>query len=329
MIRDAGHREPQVDACIFCGPDPATKLLIRENGFDGHQCGACGLIFISPRPRLDEIIDLYGHDEAHVPASSHLAAGFSKRLYARHTLDILQRHLDSGDMLEIGAGGGFFLDEARRRGFNPHAIEFNRTQLQHIRDTLHIPCVAEPLSANPFAGRSFDVIYHCDVISHFHDPIAEFKGFHDALKDNGLVVFETGNLGDIDHRYLSLFERFQYPDHLYFFSSGNISRLLEQTGFELVKIHRYSIRADLWTSRIRTRVRKLARKLTSGNHRIPHAPPVSTGTTQVPTGTRRGLIGRIKSADQYLNYLIRYRIGRLLPKGRRPQTMIVIARKSL
>jgi 2-polyprenyl-3-methyl-5-hydroxy-6-metoxy-1,4-benzoquinol methylase len=327
-ISDTRHSEPYFEACIFCGPDAASELLIRENGFDGRQCRACGLIFVSPRPRMDDVIDLYGHDGAHVSARSHLAAGFSKRLYARHTLDLLKDYATSGDLLDVGAGGGFFLDEARRRGFHPYAIEFNRAQIQYIRDALNIPCAAAALSADPFGGRSFDVIYHCDVISHFHDPISEFRTFHQVLKENGLLVFETGNLGDIDHRFLPLFERFQYPDHLYFFSSANIVKILELTGFELVALHRYSVLADLWTSRIRRRARRIARKLISGGREEPRQSNDQTKLTQAPPSVRRSIFDLTKSADQYLNFLIRYRLGRVLPKGRRPQTMIVIARKS-
>ncbi|MCA9130254.1 MAG: class I SAM-dependent methyltransferase, partial [Planctomycetales bacterium] len=220
------------------------------------------------------------------------------------------------------------LDEARRRGFNPHAIEFNHTQIRHIRDVLRIPCVAKPLSDDPFSGKSFDVIYHCDVVSHFYDPFAEFRAFHHALKDEGLLVFETGNLGDTDHRYLRLFDRFQYPDHLFFFSSDNIAQLLSSTGFELVRIYRYSLVTDLWVGRLRTRARKFFRRLGSGDHNANQSAHVSFDGPQTQTAAGRGVLHTIKRVDQYIAYLLRYRFGRLLPKGTRPQTMIVVARKS-
>lgn len=324
---DAGSQ--QAGACIFCGPDAARDLLIRENGFDGHKCRVCGLIFVSPRPSLSEIADLYGHDEAHVSASSHLAAGFTKRIHARHTLNILKHYRASGDMLDIGAGAGFFLDEARRHGFNPHAIEFNQTQIRHIRDVLRIPCVAKPLSDDPFLGKSFDVIYHCDVVSHFYDPFAEFRAFHHALKDEGLLVFETGNLGETDHRYLRLFDRFQYPDHLFFFSSDNIVTLLSRTGFELVHIHRYSILADLWIGRLRTQARRLARRLLATTRKANPTDHASSNAGPWQEADSQGFLHVAKRVDQYINHLVRYRLGRMLPKGSRPQTMIVIARKAI
>lgn len=316
--------------CIFCGHGAASDVVIRENGYDGRQCRACGLVYVSPRPRLEAIIDLYGHNEAHVSASSHLAAGYSKRLYARNALGIIRRHAREGDLLEIGAGAGHFLDEARRLGFRPRAIEFNGIQANYIRNTLGLECASQPLSSTPFPGVAFDVIYHCDVISHLYDPIGEFRDMHRALRPGGLLVFETGNIGDIAPRHYALFRKFQYPDHLFFFGRENLARLLEMTGFELVEIHGYAIQLDLLLERSRHRLRRLARRLLRGSSG--HEP---TGVAQAPGGEssqpppapQNRLVAALKRADQYLNFVIRYRVGRWLPKGKRPQTMIIVARR--
>ena len=42
------------------------------------------------------------------------------------------------------------------------------------------------------------------------------------LKPGGLHIFETGNLADVDHRYLKLFKAFQYPDHLFFYGDRSL-----------------------------------------------------------------------------------------------------------
>ena len=39
-----------------------------------------------------------------------------------------------------------------------------------------------------FNNEKFDVIYHCDVISHFYDPIAEFKKMKEKLNENYTIV---------------------------------------------------------------------------------------------------------------------------------------------
>lgn len=320
--------------CIFCGEGSTSTIVIRENGFNGRQCGTCGLIFISPRPSLEAIVDLYGHGESHVPVESHLRSGFSKRLYARNSLRILRRYKQRGDILDVGAGAGFFLDEARKQGFNPFAIEFNPNQAMHISGTLGIPCRSMPLEQAPFPGQLFDVVYHCDVMSHFYDPIAEFRAFHRALRDGGVLIFETGNFGDIDHRSLASIKSFQFPDHLFFFSSRNIQSILDATGFELLAFHRYSIRLDLWATRARSTIRRAARKLQSTANptevglRATQTPVAgSPGSGSAGNGIKRRPMEWAKSLDQYLSYFARYRLGRFIPGNNRPQSLIVVARK--
>ena len=123
----------------------------------------------------------------------------------------IKKYINKGKILEIGAGGGYFLNEARKEGFGVYGLEFNKTQAKFIKDELNIPCERVALNNKTFNNEKFDVIYHCDVISHFYDPIAEFKKMKEKLNENGFVIFETGNLGDVSIPYFRYITKFQYP----------------------------------------------------------------------------------------------------------------------
>jgi SAM-dependent methyltransferase len=289
--------------CIFCGVDDSFPM-IEENGFTGRKCRRCGLIYISPRPSRDEVANLYGHDHAHISAGAHLAAERYKRLHARHSLRILRRYATQGQLLEIGPGAGFFLEEAYAAGFAPHGIELNPAQVEFIRGH-GIPCVAETV-AEAFPGLSFDVIYHCDVISHLHDPIVEFRAMHHRLRERGLLLFETGNFGDVPVDRLADVPRFQYPDHLFFFSAGNIVRLLALSGFELLRVYRYSLGADL----LRWKLASLVRRGEDGR-----------------AGGALEAVARESALKARIAFFARYRVGALFPRRERHQTVIVVARK--
>src|SRR3990170_4015788 len=101
-------------------------------------------------------------------------------------------------MLEIGAGSGYFLYEARKKGFDVYANEYNPVLASFIQTKLGIPCASEVLHDGHFKGKKFDIIYHRDVLSHCFDPISDFRKLHGMLNPGGFMVFETGNGGDID-----------------------------------------------------------------------------------------------------------------------------------
>jgi 2-polyprenyl-3-methyl-5-hydroxy-6-metoxy-1,4-benzoquinol methylase len=318
--------------CIFCGI-PSDEIVIRENGYVGRRCPRCLLIYVSPRPSMESIANLYGHDEAHVPAAAHIAAAGSKRKQARHHLQLIRRWVRKGTLLEIGAGAGYFLDEARQRGFIPYAIEFNGEQASFIESNLGIPCATSSLSDGAFGDQRFDAIYHCDVLSHFYDPFEELRTAHSRLSEGGHLVFETGDLGDI--RHCSKFERFQYPDHLFFFTRDNLRALLALSGFELVAEFRWSIVPQLALTRTVRRAKRFAAKLRNGRRR---AKPSSTARTITHIANRKGATaqrsGAAKAAGDfaraaYMSFSqhVRYGLGAVWPHGDGPCTVLIVAKK--
>ena len=316
--------------CIFCKTE-SNHVVIEENGYKGKKCSQCGLIYISPRPSFDEIVDLYGHDNADISAESHISADFSKKLYARHNLRIIRSVIKSGALLEIGAGAGYFLDEARKIGFNPHGLEFNPIQANHIRNKLNIPCEESPLNTSVFKGKQFDVVYHCDVISHFFDPISDFRKINEIMKDDSFLIFETGNGGEVDQMYFKYFQRFQYPDHLFFFSTENLIDMLEKTGFEFIKIYRYSILPQLAAIKALSWVRNsIKRYVLKSNEKEEYlsgsSVSIQPATDSQSLDSKSFIKKSVRNVFQYFNYVLRYKVGRIAPKAHRPQTVIVVAK---
>ncbi len=312
--------------CIFCETE-SDHVFIEENGYKGKKCSECGLIYISPRPSFDEIVNLYGHDEAHIPAESHISNDFPKRLYARHHLRILRSVVKSGAILEIGAGAGYFLDEARKLGFTPHGLELNAIQASFMRNELNIPCEESPLSTSTFEGRKFDVVYHCDVMSHFFDPISDFRRINELMKDDSFLIFETGNFGEVDHIYFKYLQSFQYPDHLFFFSTDNLMSLLDRTGFKVLQMHRYSIVPQLMLLKVFIGMKNILFKIDGQTRDSNKAARETVEDIQPPSfrGSKGEMI--IRRIWNYFNYFLRYKIGAIAPKKCRPQTVIVIAQK--
>jgi len=229
--------------CIFCNVDDSFPV-IHENGYTGRKCRRCGLIYISPRPSREEIRNLYADDGAVTSSQCQFADESYKRLHARLTVKILHRYASGGKLLEIGPGSGLFMDQARADGFTPCGVEPNLIQAKYIRNRLELPCESRQLS-DAYPSELFDVIYHCDVISHMYDPCTEFRTMRERLKPDGVLIFETGNMGDVRPDRLALVPQFQYPDHLFFFSTRNLESLLLLSGFYTVRQFRFSTVPDL------------------------------------------------------------------------------------
>ena len=182
--------------CPFCSTS-ASEPVIHENGFTGRQCASCGLIFISPRPSREEMAQLYVCGKAYMSPELFLSTSrsLSERIVASDSIRRLRRNVSSGSLLEIGPGNGTFLSRAQRAGFDVYGVELNPSQAEFIRKR-NIPCVTSLDAATTIGPDLFDVVYHCDVLSHFHYPITEFEQINALLKPGAYHVFQTGNFGE-------------------------------------------------------------------------------------------------------------------------------------
>lgn len=303
--------------CIFCGKG-SEGVAWEENGFTGRRC-ECGLLYVSPRPSLQEMIDWYNSREANISASARIQSEFFNRLNSRHRLKLLLKYRTKGRLLEIGPGGGYFLDESRTKGFEPYGVELNIPQAKHIQERFGVPVETAPFSEHSFNRIPFDIICHFDVVSHFYEPISEFRTFNNRLKDGGLLFFETGNGGDLSQRWLKFIGRLQYPQHLFLFSEKNIEQLCIRTGFQIIRMYQYSIYPQLLMVKGFQWVRSGVKRFMFGKS----SQALSGDLQEVPKlPTHR----RLLKGGVFLNFFLRYRIGGFLPRFG-PQTIIWIAKK--
>src|SRR4051794_640908 len=198
--------------CPFC--DVPGGFRFSQEGWNTLTCPSCRLMFISPRPTAKAVAELYEQDSAHGSSMVHLRHfGTSVgKLSANRALRLIKKDGPAvGRILEIGPGAGSFLIAARDAGYEVAGVELNPVEAEHIR-SLGIPCWS---SLDDVEG-TFDVVYHCDVLSHLYDPVATFRQIRSMLNPSGFHMFETGE-GDINPKYWRLIGNWQLPDHLFTF----------------------------------------------------------------------------------------------------------------
>jgi SAM-dependent methyltransferase len=306
--------------CIFCGIS-SDNIVAEENGFKGKRCPECGLVYVSPRPSQNDILNIYSNNITY--ARSHVSNSHAGRLTARNNLAIIKKYKKTGSLLELGSGSGYFLDEAKKAGFDVCGIEVNKYESELINKTLGILCENSPLSESSFGDKKFDIIYHRDVFSHLYDPISVFATINQKLNDDGLLVFETGNLGDADLKYFKYIDQFEYPGHLFTLSRKSLDMLLQRTGFELQDLFSYSLIPKMIFRKLTNGfVKKAKSRVLTSNGQIEL--PDSNTTIQESGST---IFNRLKETYLYMDYFICYKVGSIAPKKGRPQTQVIVVRK--
>jgi 2-polyprenyl-3-methyl-5-hydroxy-6-metoxy-1,4-benzoquinol methylase len=206
------------------------------------QCRHCRLIYVNPRPVakdtdyeevffLQEYKDVYGVDYIEDRANI-------TRL-ARARLDVIERHQQGGNLLDVGCAAGFLLDEARRRGWEPSGVEISHFASQYARQELNLDVFTGTLEEAKFPQAEFDVVVLYFVLEHLRDPLALLREISRILKPGGLLSLAVPNIAGLYFRFKRedwIAERIRHQSHFYEFSPSTLRRMLARAGLRTVAL---------------------------------------------------------------------------------------------
>jgi SAM-dependent methyltransferase len=209
-------------------------------------CEPCGFTHITPIPtafELEEVYrtELYGTEKPDY-LERHRADLEWWNLVYRERYETFEEHLGAGRrrILDVGSGPGFFLLHGKERGWDTLGIEPSVQASAHARE-LGLSIVEGFLDdeSAPELGR-FDVLHMNNVLEHVPDPRRMLELSHDRLAPDGLVCIAVPNdYSPFQHVLREVCEYEPWwvvpPHHINYFDAPSLARLLERTGFEVVR----------------------------------------------------------------------------------------------
>lgn len=225
--------------CDLCGSRD-QQLLWNKDGWPIVRCQRCGLVFVGREIPDDELIALYDEGYYEDPQAKgyggYLAAEAHKRAHNRTLLDEIERLRAPGDMLEIGTAYGYFLDEARARGWRVSGVEPSAHAAGAASELLGMTIPTTPFTALDIEPQSLDAIAMWDVIEHLPNPRATLEHAAAALRPGGIIAISTGNAGSLTARLQRAdWSLMTPPWHQFYFSKKTLRRLLASVDMRVAR----------------------------------------------------------------------------------------------
>lgn len=229
--------------CNLCGSND-RKPFCPENGLGLVECQNCGLVYVSPRPDANELYALYGETYFHnnesgvVGYTNYIKDEANIRRTSNRRMRHMERFVKPGRLLDVGCATGFFIDEARKRGWLVEGLDVSSFAIQYAQAHFGLNVQHGTLTDLNFEEGSYDAVTMWDVIEHVPDPTAYTQRAAALLRPGGILTLATPDVGSIPAKLAG--KRWVgyklSEEHIYYFSIDTLTRMLNDAGFDVVNV---------------------------------------------------------------------------------------------
>jgi len=236
--------------CNLCGANDAELIYVQKDrlmklpgSFCLVQCRQCGLLYLNPRPTLEEIKRYYPEEYGPYNVTPEDEPSWINRLdhnygYWKRARLVNRACPRGGRVLDVGCATGNFLNMLRRLGpWDLYGLDITPEASQYARERYGIRTFTGVLADAGYPDAYFDVVTMWDVMEHVYDPTSTMNEVHRILKPGGLFLARVPNVSTWDARLFGPYwVGLDAPRHLYVFSPTTFNGLLHKAGFSVRKM---------------------------------------------------------------------------------------------
>lgn len=225
--------------CPLCGSLEFRKE-VEFSPFSVVECKQCQFFYLSPRLTENAVTKIYQNDNYYNEFSE---AGYVnyveqelalRATYRRFFNELKQKKLAHGDLLEIGCGFGYLLDEAgpffdKKMGtdFSPGACEAASQVADHV--------IIGGLQQVP-TDMLADMIIALNVLEHTYQPVKFLLDAKRILKPNGKIIMAVPNVDSFIRKLMGKnWPSYKVPEHTLYFNQKTLNDVMHKAGFSNVE----------------------------------------------------------------------------------------------
>lgn len=140
----------------------------------------------------------------------------------------------SGTLIDIGAGVGLLVDEAKKVGFDAIGFEPSKEMVKAAKKYFDMPLIPSKFSQTRLDSRwkKVDVVVINHVLEHLPDPLQMVSDIRSILVQDGLLIVGVPNFGSFLADWKKARWQSLIPDqHQWHFTIQSLDRLIQPLGF--------------------------------------------------------------------------------------------------
>jgi len=212
-------------------PDTQPYISVKDHLVSGEEFALLynekyDMLITDPQPtelsKYYESEDYVSHTDAEKGLLNILYQTIKRRALRKKVKLIIKLARGSKSVLDIGAGTGDFLCEAKKHGWSVQGIEPNL----NARARAGEKGVVLETDIEAYKEQQFDVVTLWHVLEHLPDLENTVEKIKGLVKENGILIVAVPNFKSSDaKRYKKHWAAYDAPRHLWHFSRNSLSKL--------------------------------------------------------------------------------------------------------
>ena len=238
-----------VNHCPVCGQSnfsdflSCTDFFVSKEKFTIKECKNCGFKITTNIPDEENIAKYYQSEE--YISHSNTQKGLVNTVYHRVRKYMLGQKrktvefatgIKKGNILDVGTGTGFFLNEMAINGWKVSATEKSSDARQFAKSEFNLD-ILETGELFNLPENQFDAITLWHVLEHIHNLDENMLTFTKLLKTKGKLIIAVPNHHSYDAKhYGEYWAAYDVPRHIWHFSPTQMKLFGEKFNLKLTKI---------------------------------------------------------------------------------------------
>ena len=226
---------------------------INKGDFGLWRCLTCQMLYTDPLPSKTALAEFYqtydsvGQKDNYYRHLKNYRRTADGRALEKLFLKLARQFTfnKSLPLLDLGSGGGAFLDIISRHGYRAQGMEISRPAVDFAKNNFGVDCQAGDVAEADFPAGKFGVIFMWDILEHLPEQVKIIQQVNRWLALDGYLIIETPNSQALINGFILgvLKLSIRWPaewmfglHHLFWHSQKSLMALLIQNGLTTIKV---------------------------------------------------------------------------------------------
>lgn len=219
----------RLDFCPLCGRSLDVGITALPAFERDHlvRCRSCGFTFSILIPTAEDYARVYGSYDY---VSEDSARTERNREREAAVVASLLPYKHTGNVIDIAAGAGRFLEHFKAHGFSCYATEFD-SRLEELLVRKGFTVVPGGTMPEVAKGK-FDVAIFTEIIEHINNPMVVLRALEELLRPGGCIYVTTPNFNSLERRLLGAdWGMICWPEHITYWTPRSLDLAMRRAGF--------------------------------------------------------------------------------------------------